>query len=140
MVFAKLKGRLIQLAQAGSLGTSGSGAQVSREDLSQPDRESGDLTELRFLEWCSINRHRLGMVLAGTSAAIFQYAVIQSSDLLLELTHTSKSFSKKAHFVTAIVLRRAIWNWIETYPAEFQNLCQSQGRMEGTHRALQRHH
>jgi hypothetical protein len=31
----------------------------------------------------------------------------------------------------ATVLRKAIWNWIEVFPAEFVKLCQSQKRMEG---------
>ena len=31
----------------------------------------------------------------------------------------------------AIVLRKAIWNWIEVFPAEFVTLCQSQKRLDG---------
>lgn len=31
----------------------------------------------------------------------------------------------------ATVLRKAIWNWIEVFPAEFVALCQSKKRMEG---------
>ncbi|KAJ3188570.1 Ras GTPase activating protein ira2 [Gaertneriomyces sp. JEL0708] len=108
VVFAKIKSRIIQLSQEGAAGSSS-----SRSEMNQTaDRETGDLTELRFLEWCCSNRHRLGMIIA-------------------ELTSHSKNFSKRAQFVTAVVLRRAIWNWIETFPAEFQVLCQSQGRMEG---------
>ncbi|TPX68256.1 hypothetical protein SpCBS45565_g03309 [Spizellomyces sp. 'palustris'] len=113
VVFSKIKARSLHLAQTGSVGSNSGNVSSSKDDLSQSgDRESGDLTELRYLEWCSINRHRLGMVLA-------------------ELAHHCKSFSKRAQFLTAIVLRRAIWNWIEVFPAEFQTLCQSQGRMEG---------
>ncbi|CAG8520644.1 15640_t:CDS:10, partial [Funneliformis caledonium] len=31
----------------------------------------------------------------------------------------------------AVVLRKAIWNWIEVFPAEFVKLCQSQASMDG---------
>ncbi|KAJ3163262.1 Ras GTPase activating protein ira2 [Geranomyces michiganensis] len=52
--------------------------------------------------------------------------------VLTEITHNCKTFSKRALFATAISLRIAIWSWIDSFPAEFQNLCQSQARMEGS--------
>ncbi|KAI8904263.1 hypothetical protein DFJ77DRAFT_435890 [Powellomyces hirtus] len=118
VVFAKIKTRIASLAQSapgsagGGGGGGGGGTPSSRADGVENDREGGDLTELRFLEWCSINRYRLGMILA-------------------EVTHHCKTFTKRALFATAISLRIAIWSWIENFPAEFQNLCQTQGRMEG---------
>lgn len=33
--------------------------------------------------------------------------------------------------MAAVVLRRAIWSWIESYPMEFMQLCQSQKRLDG---------
>ncbi|KAJ3298331.1 Ras GTPase activating protein ira2 [Borealophlyctis nickersoniae] len=105
-VFHKIKMRLAYLAQLGNLMGQGNG------DLQTADREGGDLTELRFLEWCCLNRTRLSMVIA-------------------ELSHISKSFGKRAQFLTAIVLRRAIWNWIEVFPVEFLVLCQSGKKLEG---------
>ena len=39
---------------------------------------------------------------------------------------------KNAQLAIAVSLRRAIWGWIETYPAEFVQLCQSQRRLEGS--------
>ncbi|KAJ3149812.1 Ras GTPase activating protein ira2 [Geranomyces variabilis] len=119
IIFAKIKSRISSLAQSaasasGGGGGGGGGGAASSSDLTLPnDREGGDLTELRFLEWCSLNRHRLGMILA-------------------EITHNCKTFSKRALFATAISLRIAIWSWIDSFPAEFQNLCQSQTRMEGS--------
>lgn len=38
---------------------------------------------------------------------------------------------KSAQLFVAVVLRRAIWNWIETYPSEFMRLCHSQKRLDG---------
>ncbi|KAI9096226.1 hypothetical protein DFS34DRAFT_159643 [Phlyctochytrium arcticum] len=111
VVFSKIKARLSYLSQMGSMGSNSSGGASIKDDQSG-DREGGDLTELRYLEWCCMNRQRLGMVLG-------------------EITHFSKNFAKRSQFLTAIVLRRAIWNWIETFPSEFQSLCQRQGRLEG---------
>lgn len=39
---------------------------------------------------------------------------------------------KNAQLAIAVSLRKAIWGWIETYPAEFVQLCQSQRRLEGS--------
>ncbi|CAG8509250.1 3861_t:CDS:10, partial [Acaulospora colombiana] len=50
----------------------------------------------------------------------------------LKLLEVSDLNSKRLSMVLqATVLRKAIWNWIEVFPAEFVTLCQSQGRMEG---------
>jgi neurofibromin 1 len=38
---------------------------------------------------------------------------------------------KSSQMMAAVVLRHAIWGWIETYPMEFLRLCQSQKRLEG---------
>ncbi|RKO83688.1 hypothetical protein BDK51DRAFT_27542, partial [Blyttiomyces helicus] len=102
VVFTRVKARLLYLAQTGMTAP---GQDVPME------REAGDLTELRFLEWCNLNRARLGMVIG-------------------ELASLSKTFSKRAQFLAAIIIRRAIWNWIESYPLEFLALCQSQKKME----------
>ncbi|KAJ3414836.1 Neurofibromin 1 [Chytridiales sp. JEL 0842] len=85
--------------------------QVTANQTDPDDVSSGDLTELRFLEWCNVNRARLATILA-------------------EMNNGFKSFTKRAQFLSAIVLRRAIWNWIETFPFEFSQLCLSQRRME----------
>lgn len=50
---------------------------------------------------------------------------------MLELCSTFSNLKKNAQSFVAVTLRRAIWNWIETYPNEFVKLCQSQRRMEG---------
>lgn len=41
------------------------------------------------------------------------------------------NLKKSAQLFVAVILRRAIWNWIETYPSEFMRLCHSQKRLEG---------
>ncbi|KAJ3097067.1 Ras GTPase activating protein ira2 [Phlyctochytrium planicorne] len=82
------------------------------KEMDEAGLGSTELTELRFLEWSNLNRGRLGMVLT-------------------EVTLALKSFSKQAQFLLAIVLRRSIWNWVETHPLEFTLLYQSQKRIEG---------
>ncbi|KAJ3107169.1 Ras GTPase activating protein ira2 [Phlyctochytrium bullatum] len=82
-------------------------------EMDEAGIQSTELTELRFLEWSNLNRTRLGMVVS-------------------EVTMSLRTFSKQAQFLLAIVLRRAIWNWIETHPLEFNTLYASQKRVEGT--------
>lgn len=48
-----------------------------------------------------------------------------------ELCQTFPYLKRSAQSVMAIVLHKAIWNWIEHYPAEFVQLAQSQKRLEG---------
>ena len=49
----------------------------------------------------------------------------------LELRSTFLHLKRSAQTVMAQVLHKAIWNWIEVFPAEFVHLCQTQKRMEG---------
>ncbi|KAJ3039290.1 Ras GTPase activating protein ira2 [Rhizophlyctis rosea] len=51
--------------------------------------------------------------------------------VISELTQSTRSLMKKVQFLMAVVLRRAIWNWIEIFPLEFMGLVQSQKRFEG---------
>ncbi|KAJ3192593.1 Neurofibromin 1 [Irineochytrium annulatum] len=76
------------------------------------DENALDLTELRFIEWSNFDRSRLTLMLSEVNPAI-------------------KTYPKNAQFLLAIVLRRGIWNWIETHPLEFGVLYSSQKRLEG---------
>ncbi|KAI8847022.1 hypothetical protein BC829DRAFT_444891 [Chytridium lagenaria] len=70
--------------------------QKGAKEMEEAGVGATELTELRFLEWANLNRSRMGMVLAEVNVAL-------------------RSFSKQAQFLLAIVLRRSIWNWIETH-------------------------
>ncbi|KAJ3207847.1 Ras GTPase activating protein ira2 [Dinochytrium kinnereticum] len=48
-----------------------------------------------------------------------------------KVTLALRGFSKQAQFLLSIVLRRGIWNWIETHPVEFGALYNTQKRIEG---------
>lgn len=67
------------------------------------EANSTDLTELRLLEWLCLNRNRL--------FALFKEFII-----------CFKWLKKTPQFVAAILLRKAIWNWIVVHPLEFGNL------------------
>ncbi|CAG8783968.1 23848_t:CDS:2, partial [Cetraspora pellucida] len=71
-----------------------------------------ETAELRLLEVSDLNSIRLSMVLQ-------------------ELCDSISTLRKPAQMVMATVLRKAIWNWIEVFPAEFVTLCQTQRRMGG---------
>lgn len=49
----------------------------------------------------------------------------------LEFCSSFANLKKSTQLIVAAILRRAIWGWIETYPGEFMQLCQSQKRLEG---------
>ncbi|TPX48503.1 hypothetical protein SeLEV6574_g01999 [Synchytrium endobioticum] len=92
-VFARIKGRFSTFGQNAA-------------------EYDGDLTETKMLEWCSLNRVRLGQVLQ-------------------EFTTFAPKFQKRTVHYALIVLRRVIWNWIETFPLELVALFHAQKKMEG---------
>ncbi|OAD05753.1 hypothetical protein MUCCIDRAFT_137611, partial [Mucor lusitanicus CBS 277.49] len=51
---------------------------------------------------------------------------------VLELCSSALHLRKAAQLFIAVMLRRAIWNWIENYTAEFTLLCHNQTRIDGS--------
>ncbi|KZS91243.1 hypothetical protein SISNIDRAFT_487571 [Sistotremastrum niveocremeum HHB9708] len=82
--------------------------------LSNPsaDRDSGDLTDLRLITHCVIDRHRLCQFIAEVSS------------LLLNL-------SKDGVLHAAAAVRKSIWVWIETFPLEYADVLRHGKRMDG---------
>lgn len=74
--------------------------------------ESPDFLDLRLLEWSNMNRNRL-------------------SQVLQEISNTFLHIKRPAQISIALVLRRAIWNWIELNPAELDALVESNRKIEG---------
>ncbi|KAI0230569.1 Ras GTPase activating protein ira2 [Massospora cicadina] len=81
--------------------------------LTGANEEGVDLGDLRYLEWCNLNERRLSMVFQELNAAFLQ-------------------FKRPAQLTMSLILRKTIWNWIETYPIGFIALHQSQKRIEGS--------
>ncbi|KAI9476257.1 MAG: hypothetical protein EXX96DRAFT_293488 [Benjaminiella poitrasii] len=81
--------------------------------LTTTQEENPEMTDAMLLECASLNCKRLSMVLT-------------------ELCNSVLHLRKSAQFVIAAVLRRAIWNWIENYTAEFTLLCHNQTRIDGS--------
>ncbi|CAI2172941.1 5991_t:CDS:10 [Funneliformis geosporum] len=80
--------------------------------LTSTNDEWPETAELKLLECSDLNSKRLSMVLQ-------------------ELCGSFLHLKRSAQTMMANVLRKAIWNWIEVFPAEFVTLCQSQKRLEG---------
>ncbi|PKC12463.1 hypothetical protein RhiirA5_496913 [Rhizophagus irregularis] len=80
--------------------------------LTSTNDEWPETSELKLLECSDLNSKRLSMVL---------------QELCSSFLHLKRS----AQTMMANVLRKAIWNWIEVFPAEFVTLCQEQKRLEG---------
>ncbi|CAG8508989.1 2177_t:CDS:10 [Funneliformis mosseae] len=80
--------------------------------LTSTNDEWPETAELKLLECSDLNSKRLSMVLQ-------------------ELCGSFLHLKRSAQTMMANVLRKAIWNWIEVFPAEFVTLCQSQKRLDG---------
>ncbi|KAI8079304.1 hypothetical protein BDF21DRAFT_493917 [Thamnidium elegans] len=81
--------------------------------LASTSEENPEITDVMLLECASLNCKRLSMVLT-------------------ELCSSTLHLKKSAQLIIAVMLRRAIWNWIENYTAEFATLCQRQTRIDGS--------
>lgn len=97
--------------------------------------ENPNFADLRLLECCALNSNRLSAILVGKMKS--KGLIDRLTDLFLDLFSSLEfctaflHLKKSAQLMAAVVLRHAIWSWIETYPMEFMRLCQSQKRLEG---------
>ncbi|PWN51037.1 hypothetical protein IE53DRAFT_314631 [Violaceomyces palustris] len=80
--------------------------------LSTTIEDAPNTAELRLLECSNLQRARLGSVI---------------QELCTSFLHLKRS----AQYTTALVLRRAVWSWIQYHPAEFLTLAMSNRRLEG---------
>lgn len=74
--------------------------------------QSPDLIELNLLEWSNVDIVRLGQ-------------------LTHEISSVFTHLKRPAQIAVAIGLRKAIWNWINVYPGEYQSLVEGNRRMDG---------
>lgn len=74
--------------------------------------DSPDFVDLRLLEWSNLNRSRL-------------------SQVLQEISSTFLHVKRPAQISIAVVLRRAIWIWIDINPSELDVLIESNRKIEG---------
>ncbi|SOV02504.1 related to neurofibromin [Ustilago sp. UG-2017a] len=81
--------------------------------LSSTIEEAPSTAELRLLECSNFQRARL----AG---------------MLQEVSTSFPQLKRTAQYAIALVLRRAIWSWIQYHPSEFANLATSNRRFEGS--------
>lgn len=81
--------------------------------LSSTIEDSPSTAELRLLECSNFQRARLASILQEVSTSFPQ-------------------LKRSAQYTVALVLRRAIWSWIQYHPAEFAALVTSNRRFEGS--------
>ncbi|CAK9779949.1 putative ras GTPase activator [Cutaneotrichosporon oleaginosum] len=74
--------------------------------------ENPELFELRFLEWANVDATRLAQALQEISTPFLHV-------------------KRPAQTALASALRKAIWNWIEVYPAEYQALIEGTRKLDG---------
>lgn len=74
--------------------------------------DSPDLTELRLLEWSNVDQARLSQILA-------------------EISSTFSYIKRPAQITVATMLRKAIRNWININPIEYEALVESGKGLEG---------
>ncbi|KAI8801315.1 hypothetical protein BJ742DRAFT_685193 [Cladochytrium replicatum] len=119
VVYSHLRKRFIYLAQIGNNPVAAAAAAAAMGGIEEytpavnMSAETGDLTEFRMLEWCNLNRQRLSTILA-------------------DLNSYFRLIPKRAQLLSSVVLRRAIWNWIEAYPMEFVENCRGTKKVEGS--------
>lgn len=76
------------------------------------DRDSQDLTDLRLITHCAIDRHRLCQFIA-------------------EVSSLSLNLSRDGLVHAAAVVWKSIWVWIETFPLEYADVLRHGKRMDG---------
>jgi neurofibromin 1 len=77
-----------------------------------PTEENLDSTDLMLLQHCAMDRKRLVQVLS-------------------ELSSLGVNMKRDAQAAVAISLRRAIWNWMETFPHEYQEVIEGTRKLDG---------
>ncbi|ORX72553.1 hypothetical protein BCR32DRAFT_285738 [Anaeromyces robustus] len=90
---------------------------ISSINTQNTELNSADITEIRLLEWLCLNKIRL-------------------FNIFREFIICFKYLKKSTQYVTAILLRKAIWNWIIIHPHEFGNLWKESINDSGPEKAV----
>ncbi|ORY52851.1 hypothetical protein BCR33DRAFT_845142 [Rhizoclosmatium globosum] len=111
LVLSKIRARLYTCTSSVSMEA------ASDSGLVAPGSSAGiiafDVAELRFMEFLNLDLQRL-------------------PSLLIELNQCFKFLPKRVQYLTAIGIRKSIWNWIETHPHEFIDVQFNQRRVDGS--------
>ncbi|KAJ3346803.1 Ras GTPase activating protein ira2 [Entophlyctis luteolus] len=108
LVIARIRTKMYSLTNSSAPMREGAVLNDNENSLSP----SVDLAELRILEFLNLNLSRMPI-------------------FLTEMSQCFKFLPKRVQFLSAIGVRRSLWNWIETHPSEFIDVHQSQKRVEG---------
>lgn len=87
-----------------------------------------DLTDLLLMAHSALDRQRLVQLLIGM---LIDCVSLSPADIKSELSSLLVSMGRHNQIAVAIPLRTAVWNWINTFPAEFNEAIRSRGKTEG---------
>lgn len=97
--------------------------------LSSTSEDNPDTVDLQLMTYSIMDKSRLIQVLQGTNSDTNSvYLLLTVCSVLSSLLVNMK---REAQAAVASPLRKAIWNWIDLFPHEFNEALRSRGRMEG---------
>lgn len=97
--------------------------------LSSSAEDNPDTVDLELMTHSVMDRSKLVQVLQGMlDRAVSMHSPLNACAVLSSLLVNMK---RQAQAAVALSLRRAIWNWIDIFPDEFNEALRSRGRMEG---------
>lgn len=98
--------------------------------LSSTTEDHPDTVDLQLMTWCAMDRTKLIGILQGKLFLAF-VLFNKCSRVLKVLSSLLVNMKREAQAAVAVPLRKAVWNWIDLYPDEFNEAIRSRGRMEG---------
>ncbi|TDL29911.1 hypothetical protein BD410DRAFT_780416, partial [Rickenella mellea] len=109
----KWAGNIVYLLSASNWSVVFSRIRHKIRGLSQPSsEESVDIVDLQLMQYCAFDRGRL----------------IQ---MMQELSSLLVNMSRDAQAAVAMALRKAIWNWIDNFPNEYNDVVNGSRRLDG---------
>jgi neurofibromin 1 len=97
--------------------------------LASTSEDNPDTVDLQLMTNSALDRIRLVQVLNGKFIPVLD--VYNLTRFLVELSSLLVSMKPENQVAVAVPLRIAVWNWINVFPAEFNDVVLSRGRLEG---------
>ncbi|KAF7432844.1 Ras GTPase activating protein ira2 [Pleurotus ostreatus] len=111
-LIAKYAGRIIYHLSASNWKIVLSRLRSKIHFLASNAEENMDVVDLQLLVHCALDKHRLVQVLS-------------------ELCSLLVNMKPSSHMAISVPLRRALWNWIEVFPNEYNDVIKSRTRLDG---------
>lgn len=128
-LIAKYAGRIIYHLSASNWKIVLSRLRSKIHFLASNAEENMDVVDLQLLVHCALDKHRLVQVLSGKCKAMF--LDLESAHAFSELCSLLVNMKPSSHVAISVPLRRALWNWIEVFPNEYNDVLKSRTRLDG---------